>query len=122
MRILIIVVSDTLEDTRYMHNLRALPDCLVADLQPDEVVDIVACTTQSEPIPEELHWACGSSTIGCSGRQFDKMCHVLSVWEHRYDWYIKTRPDMRMKSPINLKSLPPHKLCARARVYFGPLK
>lgn len=99
-----------------------LPCKIIADLQEDDVVDIIACTSEQEILPDVLKWACGEKSFACLERQLSKVVHALNVWEQQYDWYVKTRPEIAVLSPIDLKSLEPNTIHGRARVYLGPKK
>jgi hypothetical protein len=54
--------------------------------------------------------------------QFSKICRFIS--EHKdhlhYDWYIKTRPDLKLLSPLNFSVMSDTSINARARQYTGP--
>jgi len=57
-------------------------------------------------------------------KQFNKMCDFLSKYknEMNYDWYIKTRPEVKILDKINFNELSDISINARARVYIGPKK
>jgi len=55
-------------------------------------------------------------------KQLDKLCTFLSECPERYDWYVKTRPDLDLLQDIPFSSLPKDSINARARVYTGPAK
>lgn len=122
MRVLIVVISRTLQEQRWWHNLRDLPGSLIANLTPEDTVHIIACTSATEDLPPGVNWSCGSKSFSFHGKQFNKMSHALSIWSQHYDWYIKIRPEIVIREPINLRNLSPGTISARAREYWGPQK
>ena len=56
--------------------------------------------------------------------QLSKICDFISDYKSNlnYDWYIKTRPDIKLLENINFDILSNNAINARARVYNGPAK
>jgi len=56
--------------------------------------------------------------------QLGKMCDFITdnIDSLDYDWYIKTRPEIKLLEDIDFDMLSPTSINARARVYRGPKK
>ena len=56
--------------------------------------------------------------------QFDKISKFITDYksELNYDWFIKFRPELILKEPIDFNKLSNNSINARARSYIGPLK
>jgi hypothetical protein len=58
-------------------------------------------------------------------RQLSKVCDFISDFKEElleYDWFIKTRPDVKIKEMFYFSGLDINAINARARVYRGPKK
>jgi len=55
-------------------------------------------------------------------KQLTKMCEFIQEYKDKldYDWYIKTRPEIKLLEQINFDLLVPNSINARARIYNGP--
>jgi len=58
----------------------------------------------------------------CTDRQLTKMCKFITTVKStlNYDWYIKTRPEIRLLEQIDFSMMSPDSINARARMYEGP--
>lgn len=58
----------------------------------------------------------------CLDRQLTKLCKFIDKFRSSfdYDWYIKTRPDIRLLQHIDFSILNPEAINARTREYEGP--
>lgn len=124
-RVLIVLVSDTFADERWHPNLKTLPDAIMPST--DKIaVDMIAIASKEEDLPEcGGSWACGKKSLACENMQLMKMCRAIKEWRERnpglrYDWYIKSRPDIQLHSPLNILAFIPGCINARARCYKGP--
>jgi hypothetical protein len=57
-------------------------------------------------------------------KQMSKLCDFIEENKKylEYDWYIKTRPDVYLISPISISTLPTDSINSRLRRYIGPKK
>jgi hypothetical protein len=57
-------------------------------------------------------------------RQFSKICDFITKYksELNYDWFIKTRPDLKIIDMFDFNTFSDKAINARARMYVGPKK
>jgi hypothetical protein len=117
MRLLVIIISDSF-DPQWSTNIKQLNECI-----KNSEIEIDYCGISSnndfhvyEPI---IHF---KYKIVNSKRQLNKICDFITEYRSQlnYDWYMKTRPDIKLLDTIAFYSLSRHALNARARVYNGP--
>lgn len=57
----------------------------------------------------------------CEDKQLTKVCEFIKSFKSQldYDWYVKTRPEIKLLEPINFSIMKPNAINARARKYIG---
>ena len=122
MKLLVILISHAFE-TKWRGNVAGLRDCL-ARVEGVTAVDYAGVSSHADfknyddLVPFRF-------TEVNPKRQVNKLCDFVSA--HRaelegYDWFVKTRPDIRLLEPPDFSAMAPGAVNARARAYVGPRK
>jgi hypothetical protein len=121
MKILVIIISNEFNPV-YKNNITILYD-FIKNTQENCLIDFCAISTSND-------FDCYDDTIHFKykvineKRQLNKLCDFITDNKDslNYDWYIKTRPDLKLFEPINFNFLSKFSINARARKYIGPKK
>lgn len=118
MRLLVILASHEITSS-HASNIEDLRDMLQSI--PNLTVDWCGISNQDDFHTVE-HLVSFRYKIVNTARQITKICDFISMVESEldYDWYMKTRPDIRIIEPFTFDSFSPTAINARARVYRGP--
>ena len=117
MKLLIIIISDKF-DEEWCHNIKHLNEYM-----KNSHIEIDYCGISSnddfhiyEPI---IHF---KYKMVNSKRQLSKICDFITEYKSQlnYDWYMKTRPDVKLLGTIPFNKLSRNAINARARIYHGP--
>jgi len=117
MKLLIIIISHSF-DPEWCDNIKQLNECMKNNRLE---IDYCGISNQDnfhnyEPIIDFKYKMVNSK------RQLSKICDFITEYKPQlnYDWYMKTRPDVRLLSNIMFQTLDKHAINARARIYNGP--
>lgn len=120
MKILVIIISHEM-NVNYINNLMILDDYLKKD--ENVIVDYCGISSNDDFCNYESMVTFKYKIIN-SKQQFSKIYDFITQHKNEldYDWYIKTRPDVKLLEPINFDILSNIAINARARIYRGPQK
>jgi hypothetical protein len=119
MKILVILCSHEMNVCN-LPNIDVL-NCYVKEIQKDHIVDYCCISGKDDFANYETILTFKYKIIN-PRKQHTKMCEFIGTHrdELNYDYYIKTRPDIKLLEQINLNILSDTAINARARVYIGP--
>ena len=117
MKILVYIIGYEIKEN---FRFERMMDKIVNPLRKDGIeVEIASCVTGKNGIEEKIDYSLYSN-----GMQLTKSCYLVSnLAKNGYDWYIKIRPDLNIKTTINkdfIEGLSKEKINARCRHYSGP--
>tara|TARA_X000000950_G_scaffold193517_1_gene233324 strand:- start:18288 stop:19007 length:720 start_codon:yes stop_codon:yes gene_type:complete len=117
MKILVYLVSYEIKEN---FKFERMMDKIVKPLRNDGIeVEIASCVTAKNGIEDKVDYSLYSD-----GMQLTKSCYLVSsLAKNNYDWYIKIRPDLNIRTIINkefIEGLSKEKINARCRYYSGP--
>ena len=120
MKILVIIVSNEF-NSYYSESIKILNDYLTNNFQNQYIIDYCGISSNDDFSNYEhiIHF---KYKIINNKYQLSKICDFISdnINTLDYDWYIKTRPEVKLLEQINFKILSNTSINARARVYRGP--
>lgn len=116
MKVLLMIVSHNITD----NNLPNIYDKIINPLKTDNIeVDIATCISGSNNIiSNDVNY-----NFKFDGFQLGKVCYIVNNLNNEYDYYIKLRPEIKLKTIINqdfLLELSKTKINSRCRQYIGP--
>ena len=117
MKVLLMIISHNITK----NNLRNIYNKIINPLKTDNIeVDLATCISGSDnSISNEAKY-----NFKFDGFQLAKVCYVVNKFEDdEYDYYIKMRPEIELKTIINqtfLLELSKTKINSRCRSYKGP--
>lgn len=119
MRILVLLCSNEMNVCNLL-NIDVL-NCYVKELQKDHIVDYCGISSKNDFINYETIISFKYKIIN-PRKQYTKICDFIKTHKDdcNYDYYIKTRPEIKLLEQINFDMLSDTAINARARVYRGP--
>ena len=121
MKILIIIVSNEFNPI-YKNNIKFLYN-FIEQTQKECLIDFcgISSTNDFDSYEDIINF---KYKIINPKQQLNKVCDFITDNKSslNYDWYIKTRPDLKLLEPINFDLLNKFAINARARLYIGPKK
>jgi hypothetical protein len=119
-KVLIMLVGNNLHDSKFIDNIISLKR-LTSEFPSNYIVDFVAISSVDnfQMYDEILSFR---YKVVNSRYQLNKVCSFLESCNEKYDWYIKTRPDVEILQSIDFESLCKESINARVREYCGPVK
>ena len=117
MKVLLMIISHNITN----NNLQNIYNKIINPLKTDNIdVDLATCISGSDnSISNEVKY-----NFKFDGFQLAKVCYVVNKFEDdEYDYYIKMRPEIELKTIINqafLLELSKTKINSRCRQYAGP--
>ena len=117
MKILVYIIGYEIKEN---FRFERMMDKIVNPLRKDGIeVEIASCVTAKNGIEDKIDYSLYSD-----GMQLTKSCYLVSnLAKNDYDWYIKIRPDLNIKTIINkdfIEGLSKEKINSRCREYSGP--
>lgn len=117
MKLLIIICSDAF-DVKYCDNIKIMNDYIKSSN-----IEVEYCGISSHnDFSNYENIISFKYKIINTKFQFSKLCDFITDYklELQYDWYIKTRPEIKLLENINFDILSDTCINARSRVYNGP--
>tara|TARA_B110000305_G_scaffold108444_1_gene122043 strand:- start:6023 stop:6733 length:711 start_codon:yes stop_codon:yes gene_type:complete len=116
MRVLLMIISHNISK----NNLNNIYDKIINPLKGDNIdVDIATCISGDHNIiSNDVTY-----NFKFDGFQLAKVCYVVNNFNDEYEYYIKIRPEIILKTTINnnfLIKLSKSKINSRCRQYSGP--
>ena len=115
MRVLVIIVSHEMNGS--LDNIQILKQFMD---QSGHTVDYAAISSGTDFSIFE-HILRFKYKFTCKDKQLTKVCEFIKSFKSQldYDWYVKTRPEIKLLEPINFSRMKPNAINARAREYVG---
>lgn len=104
MRILVMIVTHKLDNEKYIDNIKS----------SFENADFALISSVEYKGSSEFKYKFISPNY-----QLAKICEFLSTVDETYDWYVKIRSEIEIKSCINFQNLSTDAMNARCRSYVG---
>ena len=121
MRILIIIVTGG-DTVNYIQNIIDINKFML-DNYTDDIIEY-ACISSSDNFHHYSDIINIKYKMVNEKKQLSKVCDFITKYQDNlnYDWFIKIRPELELRSKINLDKLCKLSIHARAREYKGPKK
>jgi hypothetical protein len=119
-KVLVMVVGNNFHDARFIENIISLKR-LTDGFSKKYIVHFAGLSSQDDFQMYDEILSFRYKVVN-SRYQLDKVCSFLESCNEKYDWYIKTRPDVEILQSIDFESLCKDSINARVREYCGPVK
>jgi len=119
MKILIIMVSDTMCKS-FLPNISIFASYMNS-LKEKHTIDYAGISSNDDFLNYKDYITFKYTMIN-PNKQVTKLSNFITTYKSSldYDWFIKTRPEVKLLEQLNMDSLLSNSINARARIYHGP--